>query len=81
MTTMSLGKIMITWKGAYSTSTNYENLDGVSYNGSSYVRYGSAITNGTIPTDTGYWHIQAAAGVDGTTAVYSMNGSVLTITT
>jgi hypothetical protein len=81
MTTISLGKIMTTWKGVYSAGTDYENLDGVTYNGSSYVRYGAAITNGALPTDTSKWHLQAAAGTNGTTPVFSMNGSVLTITT
>ena len=54
----------LTWKGAYSNSISYVINDCVSYNGSSYVCILN--TTGNSPTNSTYWNLLAAAGLNGT---------------
>lgn len=59
ITKQILGKVMITNRGEYSSSRNYEILDVVSYNGSSYI---SKINdNATLPTSNS-WQLIAQKG-------------------
>lgn len=48
------GRVAIVPKGAFSASTQYDRLDMVVYNGSSYVSK-TRPPVGTLPTDTQYW--------------------------
>jgi hypothetical protein len=64
MAIIDLGKVSITWKGAYSGGTAYTPKDAVVYNNASYICI--ANTTGNLPTDTTYWNVMAAKGVDGT---------------
>ncbi len=59
--TYTIGKIALTPKGTYSSSTTYQPLDFVLYNGSSYVCK-SANTRAKTPTNTTYWQLLAQAG-------------------
>ena len=64
MAIIDLGKVSITWRGAYDGSTAYTPKDAVSYQNASYIC--TANTTGNLPTDTSYWNVMAAKGVDGT---------------
>jgi len=64
MAIIDLGKVSITWRGAYDGSTAYTPKDAVVYNNASYIC--TANTTGNLPTDTSYWNVMAAKGVDGT---------------
>ena len=64
MAIIDLGKVSITWRGAYDGSTAYTPKDAVSYQNASYIC--TANTTGNLPTDTTYWNVMAAKGVDGT---------------
>lgn len=64
MAIIDLGKVSITWRGAYDGSTAYTPKDAVVYNNASYICI--ANTTGNLPTDTSYWNVMAAKGVDGT---------------
>ena len=63
MAIIDLGKVSITWRGAYDGSTAYTPKDAVSYQNASYIC--TANTTGNLPTDTSYWNVMAAKGVDG----------------
>lgn len=63
----SLGKVSITPKGAWSTSTAYVFLDSVSNNGSSYLAK-QDVPAGTSLSNTDYWLQIAAKGDPGTTS-------------
>ncbi|MCM1215476.1 MAG: hypothetical protein NC548_13265 [Lachnospiraceae bacterium] len=60
---INLGKVALTPKGEWSSGTNYERLDVVSHNGSSYVclRECSNVT----PVEGEYWSLLAQRGADG----------------
>lgn len=55
--TVNLGRIAMEYKGEYDNETTYENMDIVSYNGSSYIA--SQTTKGNLPTNTTYWGVVA----------------------
>lgn len=55
-----LGKVLPVAKGEYSSSTQYEILDIVTYNGSSYIAKTSV--RGQVPTNTTYWQLLAKQG-------------------
>ena len=61
--TQDLGKVAYLSKGAYSSSTQYEKNDVVTYEGSSYVSLQS--TQGNAPTNTTYWQLLANKGETG----------------
>ena len=77
MAIIDLGKVSITWRGAYDGSTAYTPKDAVVYNNASYICI--ANTTGNLPTDTTYWNVMAAKGVDGTDG--TDDGTTITITT
>ncbi len=65
MATISLGKIALTWRGAYDVATSYSGQDVVSFNGSTFIA-----KTGTInfdPTDGSKWDL-LAQGVEGITS-------------
>ena len=64
MAIIDLGKVSITWRGTYAGGTAYTPKDAVVYNNASYICI--ANTTGNLPTDTAYWNVMAAKGVDGT---------------
>lgn len=59
MATYTLGRVGIEAKGAYGSSTTYQPLDMVTYQGSSYIAKIQA--TGVLPTNTTYW-MQTAQG-------------------
>lgn len=54
--------------GEYVAETTYNTNDVVSYNGASYVA--KSETTGNLPTDTNYWWLISAAGLNGATWYY-----------
>ena len=71
MASQELGKVSLTPKGDYSSSTPYERLDIVSYNGGSYL----ALQNvtGVEPADDGTnWMQIAAPGSPGSPGAYRL---------
>lgn len=63
MNKIVLGKVMMIAKGNYSDNQQYEKLDFVMYNGSSYVAKQSTI--GNVPTNEDYWQLLSAKGDTG----------------
>lgn len=64
MAEKNLGKVAVTTGGAYSSSSSYEKLTIVSYNGNSYISK-SAVPAGMTPTNTTYWQLVAEKGETG----------------
>lgn len=64
-TQQPIGRMLVLHKGAYSGSTQYEFLDEVSYQGSTYRYINQTASSGHAPTDTNYWVLVAQKGVDG----------------
>lgn len=71
--TQDLGKVAYLSKGAYSSSTQYEKNDVVTYQGSSYVSLQS--TKGNAPTNTTYWQLIAEKGTKGDTGATGQTGA------
>ena len=69
MARQTLGKVMMLLKGEYDSNTQYEILDVVTYNGSSYVAKQS--TQGNLPTNTNYWLLLAEKGDAATSNGYN----------
>lgn len=61
MATFNLGRFILNVKGSYRSSTTYNKLDVVLYNGSSYVCKADGVLN-KVPTSTTYWQLLAQAG-------------------
>ena len=63
-----LGKVGIRMRGTWDSSTAYEVLDAVTYQGSLYIAK-QAVPANTVPTNTTYWQLasDAAAFADGMT--------------
>lgn len=77
MAEKNLGKVAVTTGGAYSSSSSYEKLTIVSYNGNSYISK-SAVPVGIAPTNTTYWQLVAekgAAGAKGETGETGAKGA------
>lgn len=68
-----LGRVSIVFKGEYNSTTNYEKLDIVSYNGSSYDCLKDCV--GVIPTDTTYWQLVAQKGEQGEQGIQGIQGA------
>lgn len=62
MSTFNLGRILPMFKGTWSSSTNYSQLDIVYYNGSSYVAKNSVTSGGNNPSINNNWQIVAMKG-------------------
>lgn len=58
-----LGRVSIYLRGDYNSTTNYETLDVVTYNGSSYACLKDCV--GIEPTNTTYWQLLAEKGEQG----------------
>ena len=71
--TQDLGKVAYLSKGAYSSSTQYEKNDVVTYQGSSYVSLQA--TQGNTPTNTTYWQLIAEKGTKGDTGATGQTGA------
>ena len=71
--TQDLGKVAYLSKGAYSSSTQYEKNDVVTYQGSSYVSLQN--TQGNAPTNTTYWQLLASKGDTGATGETGQTGA------
>ena len=68
-----LGRVSIVFKGEYNSTTNYEKLDIVFYNGSSYACLKDCV--GIIPTDTTYWQLVAQKGEQGIQGIQGIQGA------
>lgn len=64
MATQILGKVGVVPKGEYNSSTQYERLDIVTYNGQSYMA--KAETVGNLPTNITYWLLLVQKPIKGT---------------
>lgn len=53
MAAINIGRILPIFKGTYNSSTTYNKLDVVMYNGSSYVA--NSTTTNVLPTNTTNW--------------------------
>ena len=73
MPVLDIGKVRMTFEGAWNNSTAYVVLDVITYNGSSYVCI--IDHSGVNPTNASYWQV-VSAGIQAT-----MVGSTLNITT
>lgn len=71
--TQDLGKVAYLSKGAYSSSTQYEKNDVVTYQGSSYVSLQA--TKGNAPTNATYWQLIAEKGTKGDTGATGQTGA------
>lgn len=71
--TQDLGKVAYLSKGAYSSSTQYEKNDVVTYQGSSYVSLQA--TKGNTPTNATYWQLIAEKGTKGDTGATGQTGA------
>ena len=67
-----LGRVSVLFKGEYEPTTNYEKLDIVSYNGSSYACLKESV--GVLPTDTNYWQLVAERGEQGIQGIQGERG-------
>lgn len=67
-----LGRVSVLFKGEYNSTTNYEKLDIVSYNGSSYACLKESV--GVLPTDTNYWQLVAEKGEQGIQGIQGIQG-------
>ena len=67
-----LGRVSIILKGEYNSTTNYQKLDIVSYNGSSYACLKESV--GVLPTDTNYWQLVAEKGEQGIQGIQGIQG-------
>lgn len=63
--TYNLGKVSLTPKGAYNSSAQYETLDILSYNGSSYLVLQNCV--GVTPPNSTYYMLLASKGNTGAT--------------
>ena len=57
---ISAGRVLLMPRGAFDANVQYDILDLVSYNGSSYIAFGP--TKGNLPTDTTKWMLSAYGG-------------------
>ena len=74
MTEQIIGKVMMTFKGDYDTTKQYNFLDTVEYNGSSFV----CKANGTHDTPSEHsanWQLLAKAGRDGKDGINGKDGA------
>lgn len=60
--TQVLGTVAMVPKGEYDSTTYYEKLNTVIYNGSTYVAKKNSM--GVDPTDTNFWDLLAKAATD-----------------
>lgn len=60
MAAVAYGHVAIVPKGIWNAETQYEVCQLVEYDGSSYVAKAQPPV-GTLPTDTSYWQVSAAA--------------------
>lgn len=63
MAQYNLGRVLPIFKRDWNPTVSYAKMDIVYYSGNSYVAL--APNSGTVPTNTEYWQIIAARGVDG----------------
>ena len=72
-----LGRVLMNFAGEYDLTKNYNYLDVVTYQGSSYV---CQIDNaGNLPTDNSYWRLLAKAGKDGKDGQSTVSESQLVV--
>lgn len=57
-----LGRVLIVMKGEYNNTEEYEKLDVVTYDGSSYIAKKDTV--GNLPTNTEFWDLLAKKGDD-----------------
>lgn len=72
MATKILGKVAIMPKGEFNELTEYQVLDLVTYQGSSYISLQK--TTGNLPTDEEYWQLVAEKGDKGEQGIQGVQG-------
>lgn len=79
MTTQIIGRVMMAFKGNYDATKQYDFLDTVTYNGSSYV----CLVNGTTtaPSDSSSnWQLMAKAGTTPDTSQFALKSELPDLT-
>lgn len=79
MTTQIIGRVMMAFKGNYDATKQYDFLDTVTYNGSSYV----CLVNGTTtaPSDiSSNWQLMAKAGTTPDTSQFALKSELPDLT-
>lgn len=74
MTEQIIGKVMMTFKGDYDTTKQYNFLDTVEYNGSSFVCKANG-THDTPSEQSANWQLLAKAGRDGKDGINGKDGA------
>lgn len=74
MTEQIIGKVMMTFKGDYDTTKQYNFLDTVEYNGSSFVCKANG-THDTPSENSANWQLLAKAGRDGKDGINGKEGA------
>ncbi len=59
------GPVGLSWQGEYSPDAMYQQRDGVSYAGNSYIYIYGLPTSGNAPPDEIYWDVLALSGSSG----------------
>lgn len=72
MATKILGKVALTPKGEFSELTEYQVLDIVTYQGSSYICLQTS--TGNLPSDKTYWQLVAEKGDKGEQGIQGVQG-------
>jgi hypothetical protein len=73
-TTKILGRVSIVPKEEWSSNSTYTRLDLVTYNGSSYIAKKDVPANTQI-SNSEYWKLIAAKGMDGKDGINGTNGT------
>ena len=71
----SAGRVLLIFKGDYDNAVQYQKMDAVAYQGSSYVC--KQTTTGNAPTNTTYWQILARGATDALGLAYDNTESGL----
>jgi collagen type VII alpha len=70
----AVGPVGLSFRGPYSSTTNYGLGDGVSYNGTGYVSLGASNIGHTPDQSPSQWGLFAAAGASGPTGPQGVSG-------
>lgn len=71
----SAGRVLLLFKGDYDNAVQYQKMDAVAYQGSTYVC--KQTSTGNVPTDTTYWQILARGATDALGLAYDNTESGL----
>ena len=76
MTTQIIGRVMMAFKGNYDATTQYNFLDAVTYNGSSYVCLVNGTTTAPSDSSSSNWQLMAKAGATPDTSQFALRSEL-----